>query len=251
MDQPSFAPDATLDELLDRVGQKFTTEFETVKIGSHEIQLLQIADMESYVDHLADSTPEGKTLELPFWARIWPTSILLGYYVQRLDPANGPDMLEIGTGVGLCGLIAARHGFNVTISDINEDALLFCRINILKNKLQERCRVARIDFTTDRLDRRFHRIIGSEVLYRDQSYRQLVKFLYRHLKQAPGAEAVIAKDYQLKAAKFFKLARETFRIQEQIIGFKTAANGDGDGEGAGEKQLSAIYRLTPKTNAGA
>ncbi|MGM0425157.1 MAG: methyltransferase, partial [Thermodesulfobacteriota bacterium] len=83
--QPStFSPEASLQELLDIANSKYQVHFETVKVGDHELQILQLADMEEYVDYLAETLHYGEKLELPFWAKIWPTSILLSYYLQRL-----------------------------------------------------------------------------------------------------------------------------------------------------------------------
>jgi len=237
---PGISLDAPLDELLDAARERHGVAFEPVSIGGHELEILQLTDMDRYVEELASHLAPGDSLELPFWAKIWRTSLLLSYYVQRM-PAQGRSMLEIGAGVGLCGLFAARHGFEVTITDIHPDALLFTQINILKNGLQERARVARADFTQDRLGRRFDFILGSEVLYLEDTYRPLVKFLLAHIENSPQAEIVLAKEYTRKATKFFNLAEREFEIQSQNIGYKTSPQA-----GDQEKHLCSIYRLRPR-----
>jgi 2-polyprenyl-3-methyl-5-hydroxy-6-metoxy-1,4-benzoquinol methylase len=137
----------TLEGLLATARERYDVIFEKVTVGKYELEILQLSDMMVHIDDLAEQANGETRLELPFWARIWPSSILLSYYIQRMDPAAGVSMLEIGGGIGVCGLFAARHGFKVTISDINEDALLFARINVLKNGLQDRAQVCRVDFT--------------------------------------------------------------------------------------------------------
>lgn len=232
--------DAPLDELLDAAKSRYEVAFEPVKIGGLELEILQLTHMDSYVEALAAQLTPGDSLELPFWAKIWRTSFLLSYYVQRL-PAQSRSMLEIGAGVGVCGLFAASHGFQVTITDIHPEALLFTQINILKNDLQERARVAKADFTQDRLGRRFDIVLGSEVLYKEDTYRPLCKFLLDHLADSPGAEIVLAKEYTRKAAKFFNLAEREFSIRSQDIGYKSDAPA-----GDREKHLCSIYRLSPR-----
>ncbi len=232
--------DAPLDELLEAAKSRYEVAFEPVKIGEHELDILQLTNMDSYVEALAAQLTPGDSLELPFWAKIWRTSFLLSYYVQRL-PSQGRCMLEIGAGVGLCGLFAARHGFEVTISDIHPDALLFTQINILKNGLQERASVASADFTQDRLGRRFDIVLGSEVLYKEDTYRSLCKFLLDHLKDSPEAEIVLAKEFTRKATKFFNLAEREFTIRSQDIGYKSDTQANDK-----EKHLCTIYRLSPK-----
>ncbi|EMG37953.1 Putative methyltransferase [Desulfocurvibacter africanus PCS] len=232
--------DAPLDELLAAAKSRYEVAFEPVKIGGHTLEILQLTNMGSYVEALAAQLTPGDSLELPFWAKIWRSSFLLSYFVQRL-PAEGRSMLEIGAGVGLCGLFAAKHGFDVTLTDIHPDALLFMRINILKNGLQERARVASADFTQDRLGQRFDIVLGSEVLYKEDTYRPLCKFLLDHVADTPEAEIVLAKEFTRKATKFFNLAEREFNIKSQDIGYKSDTQA-----GDQEKHLCTIYRLSPK-----
>ncbi|MCF8103981.1 MAG: methyltransferase [Desulfohalobiaceae bacterium] len=243
--QLPFSDQDSLETLLTQAEAKYQTRFEPVKVGQQELQILQIADMESHLDRILDTADKGQGLELPFWARIWPTSILLSYYAQRLPADAGLNLLEIGAGIGICGLFAAGHGLRVTISDINEEALLFTRINILKNNLQGKARVARCDFTSDRLETRFDIILGSEILYREDTYRPLCKFLSRHLASSKYSEVILAKNYRLKARQFFKMAQKEFDIQERVIGYKEQSIGN---EAEKDKHLSQIYRMRPRKN---
>ncbi len=240
----SFSPQAPLDELLALAQTKFPCDFERIKIGSLELDLLQLTDMEAYIDTLAQSATQS--IELPFWARIWPTSILLATFLRNLPAAETTRVLELGAGVGLCGLVAARLGFAVTITDNNEDALLFSQINILRNGLSQRAGVELVDFTRTGLDRRFSLILGSEVLYHEETYRPLVKFLLRHIGSAPGSEVLLAKSYKLKAKRFFSLAARDFDIQEKVLGYKASESPSTPGE---DRHLAQIYRLKPKKHA--
>jgi predicted nicotinamide N-methyase len=232
----------TLEGLLAIVRERYQVAFEKLTVGKYELDILQIADMAAHIEELAEGADRETNLELPFWARIWPSSILLSYYLQRMDPAQGATMLEIGAGIGVCGLFAARHGFRVTISDINKDALLFARINVIKNCLQDRVQVRRVDFTQAALPRKYHYIIGSEVLYIEDTYRPLVKFLLDSLDSGPGAEIILAKSYNLKAKKFFALADREFVVKSQTMGFREKET---TGSG-GEKHLSQIIRMRSK-----
>ncbi|WP_029894125.1 class I SAM-dependent methyltransferase [Desulfohalovibrio reitneri] len=226
----------TLDDLLEEARSKYDVTFETMAAGEHSLEVLQLADMEAYVERLARELPPNTPLELPFWAKVWRTAIILSFFVQKL-PAQGRNLLEIGAGVGVCGLFAAAHGFNVTVTDIHPDALLFAKIGALKNSLDERVRVLPCDFTTDRLGERFDVVLGSEVLYMDEHYRALTKFLGAHLAKDEDAEIILAKEYTRKAKKFFKLAERDFAIRSSTMGFKS---------GEDEKHLTTIYRLTPR-----
>lgn len=155
----------SLDDLLAKAKAKFTVAFEPLTVAGDTLEFLQITDMQDYIECLDRERGTDAGLSLPLWARIWPSAILLSYFIQRFDPADGQKLLELGAGVGVCGLFAAKRGFDATISDVNPDALLFAQINILKNGLADKARVRRIDFTKDRPAERFDRILGSEILY--------------------------------------------------------------------------------------
>lgn len=234
--------DAPLSELKALAGNRFSLEFETVAAGGRELKILQIADMDRHLESLAESAGPAEGIELPFWAKIWPASLVLAHFLNRIEP-QGKSLLEIGAGVGVTGLFAAAFGFNTVISDINEDALLFARINILENGLEDKARIARADFASDRLGERFDLIVGAEVLYRPDTYRGLSKFLLNHLKTGPDSEALLARNYSRKNEKFFKTAEQDFRIAEKTIGCK-AGNGE-----ESERHLISVHRLKPRKHA--
>ncbi len=228
-----------LDKLLNIVSETYEVAFETVAVGDQRLQILQIVDLEKHIDRLAEESREK--LELPFWSKIWPASILLSHYLSSVNQNQG-NVLELGCGIGLAGLFAASRGFNVVLSDINADALIFAKINILKNNLSDRANVLHVDFTQDRLSRKFDYIIGSEIFYIESSYPGLVKFLLFHLKSDTSSEVVLAADYRRQAIKFFQAAQKEFHIDQKNIGYK----GQPDQAGAREKFLCAIYRMKPK-----
>lgn len=234
--------DAPLDELLDMARQRFDVAFEPLVVGDTQIEILQVQNMKEYLDSLVPTIKEDALSALPLWAKIWPAAFMLGHFLRHA-PSKGKTLLEIGAGCGVTGLIAASQGFSdVVVSDVNDEALLFARINVLQNGLQDRVAVRKVDIQTTRLDRTFDYIVGAEVLYLETLHRALVKFIQRHLAKQPEAEAILAKDYRRKAKKFFKLAERDFRMQEQTVGTKTTA---GDEDGA-DRALYTIHRLRAK-----
>jgi len=249
----SVKDDASLDELMAEARARYDVRFEPLTVGDITLELLQIADMEALIDRLTRKAGDGP-LKLPFWARIWPTSILLSYFLRRLEPrtASGEakTMLEIGAGVGICGLFAAAFGFEATITDIEPDALLFTRINIAKNGLSANARAVRADFSADRLGRRFDYIIGSEVLYLEDLHQPLLTFFAAHLRLDPEAEIILARDYHRKADTFFRRAASDYHVAERTIGYKETTPGDQDGEkGRVERQLKIITRMRARKYA--
>lgn len=236
--------DAPLDELLDFARSRYDVRFEPVAVAGESLEILQIADIEALIDRLVQTAGQGP-IELPYWAKIWPAAMLLAHFLPHLGPGEGRELLELGAGVGVCGLFAARRGFRVCITDIHPDALLFSKINILQNGLADRADVARADFSADRLGRRFDVVLGAEVLYLQDLYRGLTKFLVAHLSLDPAAEAVLVKDYSRQAGRFMALAEKEFHIAERVVGYKESNPADGEPE----RKLCQIFRLRHRKHA--
>ncbi len=239
-----FPPDAGLDELIALAGKKYALEFEEISAGGVTLSILQIADMRSRLDEMIrNGALEDALHTLPLWAKIWPASLILGHCLRHVPPA-GHSLLEIGAGCGVTGLVAAALGFErVCITDINEDALLFARINALKNGLGDRVDVRRADVREDRLGERFSLILGAEILYLEDLYRPLVKFLLRHLRPksaVPAPEALLATDHRRNAKRFFKLAEKEFAVAHKQISARSTGDEDNP-----ERHLLTLHRLAP------
>uniref|UniRef100_I2Q3I7 Putative O-methyltransferase n=1 Tax=Desulfovibrio sp. U5L TaxID=596152 RepID=I2Q3I7_9BACT len=238
---PTIPLSAPLDELLDAAKSRYDVRFEPVSIAGETLEILQIADLEALIDRLVQTAGQGP-ITLPYWAKIWPASMLLGHFLAHLGPGDGRTLLELGAGIGICGLFAAKRGFTTLITDIHPDALLFSQINILQNGLAGQASVAHADFAADRLGRRFDVILGSEVLYLEDLYRGLMKFLLAHIALAPEAEVVLAKDYTRKATRFLGMAEKEFHLSERVVGYKETNPESGEPE----RKLCQIYRLRPR-----
>jgi predicted nicotinamide N-methyase len=232
---------APLDELLDLARSRYDVCFEPVSVGGRRLELLQIADVAALIDRQLEKAGDGP-VELPYWAAVWPGAVLLAHALPQLGDPAGRTVLEVGCGIGVAGLFAAALGFETLLTDIHPDALLFTRINVLHNGLADKATVARADFTADRLDRRFDAILGAEVLYLQDTYRGLMKFLLAHIALRGDATVLLAKDYTRKATRFLAMAADEFNIAERIVGFKETSPESGQPE----RKLCQIYRLTPK-----
>ena len=228
-----------LEILLAKIREKFTARFEELTIDGQSLYLLSVNNMQSHLDELiARQLIKNPLNDLPLWAKVWPASLILGRFARRLDP-QGKKLLEIGAGCGACGLIAARYGLaRVLLSDINEDALLFAQANVIKNGLEKTVEVCRVDICTTRLEERFDLILASELLYREELHRPLLKFLPRHLEA--GGKAVFCADLARDQKRFFKLASRDFSVQKQTIGVRSI-----DDEGQEERRAYVLHLLEP------
>lgn len=218
-----------LDDLLDQIKSKYAVEIVPLKIGDKTLKLLQIKDLEEYIAGLVEggSVP---ILDLPFWAKVWESSFLLAYFLGRRPVVLGQRMLEIGGGIGAVGIYAAMCGHNVTITDINEDALLFARANVLLNGVA-RAQVQKLDWNEANLPDPYDVIVGAEVIYDRESYPLLVNFLRRAI--VPKGMIFLAKNANLHAPKFFVELTQYFEFKQNVQTI-------GSGEDAQKIELFAI-----------
>ncbi len=67
---------------------------------------------------------------IPYWAEIWPASILLGKWIlQNKTQLQNKTCLDVGCGLGLTSLIGASVGANIIAFDYEQKACDFTREN--------------------------------------------------------------------------------------------------------------------------
>lgn len=227
----------SLDALLARIRERFEACFEQLDVDGQPLDVLTVQNMPAYLESLLARKALADPLrDLPLWAKIWPSSFVLGRYLRKLEPENR-TLLEIGAGCGVTGCIAARYGFRrIVISDIVEDALLFAQANVLQNKLEERVEVRQVDVTATRLEERFDCIAASEILYLRELHQPLLDFLREHL--ALDGKAVFCTDLARRQDSFFTLAEQEFSVTQQFVGVRTSAENE-----TAEHRVYALHTL--------
>jgi len=151
--------------------------------------------------------------------------------------AHGPDVLDMGTGSGVCAIAAARHARRVVAVDISAAAVRCARINALLNHLEERIEVTQGDLFAPVQGRRFDIVLfnppfihGTPRSDADRAWRstdvaeRFAEGLQEHL--APGGFALVVLSTYGDAAGFirhfrrcgFDMARLAVRrfINEQL-----------------------------------
>ncbi|XPV77274.1 MAG: class I SAM-dependent methyltransferase [Desulfovibrio sp.] len=223
----SYNLDAPLEELLDIAERKFgKIGFEVINVGGEEMRILQVTDMPAYIDKLMGNTKSGDSVDLPLWAKVWPTALLMGMYMMKGPVKSDGSLLEVGAGVGVCGLFAAKRGMDVTITDIEPDALLFSQINILKNGLQDKAKVAYCDYSETQLGEKFDYILGCEVVYQPAIYDALADCLMAHLKTDDHSEIILAMEERDTTELFFDKVKDKvqlMRTKMPLTGFTNQA----------------------------
>jgi len=184
----------------------FPTTVRTVRVAGRTLSLLGPRDYEQLLDDPRVVARFAADEYLPYWAEYWPAAVLLADAVAVWGPAGAepPTVLELGCGLGLVGLVAHALGYDVTITDYDEDALAFVRENARRNGLPPP-RVRLVDWRRRYPELRPNRIAAAEVLYEARSLVPLAEFIRAHLD--PSGFAVICDANRPTADPFPEIAR--------------------------------------------
>lgn len=148
----------------------------TEEVGGHRYTLRALVDFERTVTRLCTHVLEdGGTARwfeelCPMFGVVWPSARALAEVVAA-EPVAGRRVLELGCGLGLPSLVAARAGAEVLATDQHPHAGALFDENAARNGLL--CRFASFDWrgaTPPGVhDRSFDHVLASDVLYaRDQ-----------------------------------------------------------------------------------
>jgi predicted nicotinamide N-methyase len=136
---------------------------------------------------------------MPYWAQPWPAAVLLAEAVLRGEDGAGRSAIEIGCGVGLVSLAAARAGWRVTATDYDADAVAFAALNAERNGLSlDGCRC--LDYRSRTDGRTYDLVLGADLLYERRNAEPLAGWIASAL--APGGAALVS-DPNRSAAETF------------------------------------------------
>lgn len=188
-----------------RLQQRFEVKTDEANLGSHRLLLPELGDPIAYIESRME---RSGTSDLPYWTKIWPAAVVLASFVAKRGGGVG-RVLELGAGLGVPGLLAARCGRKVVLSDLEPDALEFARAAVEINELEDRVEVLTLDWRDppDELGE-FDTVLGSEILYHPPLYPTLVALLDRIL--APSGTVFITHEERPFGISFFEHAARRF-----------------------------------------
>jgi predicted nicotinamide N-methyase len=197
------------DALVGALTHRFRTSVEDATVDEHTFSILRPANS----DDLIREEDFVKDERLPYWADVWPSSIVLAGKLMELK-GHGKTALELGCGVGLSTLAATSAGFDVLSTDYYEDALDVTRANVFRN-LGKIARTRLVDWRHLPLDLgTFELVFASDVLY-EKEYAELLPILLRGLL-APTGLALIADPGRVAAPVFIEAcAKHGLAIREK------------------------------------
>jgi predicted nicotinamide N-methyase len=184
---------------------------------------------------------------LPYWADLWPASVVLADYVLRERALLGavpdgprPTALELGCGLGLVTLAAQRAGYDVTATDYYDDALRFAARNTLRHT-GERPAVRLVDWRAlpDDLGM-FDLVLAADVLYE----RAYAAFVAEAIARAltPTGRALVA-DQGRVALEDFLTEAQARGLTAQVVHRERRAVVPAAPDGSTPHHVLTIYEL--------
>jgi predicted nicotinamide N-methyase len=155
---------------------------------------------------------------VPYWARLWPSGEVLALELAAAPPGPGTRVLELGCGLALPSIVAARGGADVLATDASDDAVAFAAHCLALNETE--ATVAQADWTTDgdQLVERgpFDLVLGADVLYTTANADEAVRLLPRLVE--PNATVWLADPDRAGGRRFLAGARKSFYVQTREHG---------------------------------
>lgn len=166
-----------------------------VDVGINALAVWCVADLEQHVDRAAllagDDPPEP-----PYWAHLWSGAHVLAAAVPR----GRATAIELGCGLGLPGLVAARRGVRVTFVDRIAAPLAFVRASAEQNGLTNIDAVV-ADATGAAVSGRFDLVLAAELLYDRALFGAFARTIHDRL--APGGLALLADARRIDTRQFY------------------------------------------------
>jgi SAM-dependent methyltransferase len=174
---------------------RFSPVERVIDLPGGPLRIWHPPDIEALIDVAAFEADE----RIPYWANVWESARVLAEDLAD-SSGGGLSLIELGCGLGLPALVAARQGFAVTATDYEEEALEGVRFNADVNGLGERVATRILDWRSPEPMGVFERVVAADVLYEQHHAAALAAVI--DLLLAPQGLALVADPGRLKADAF-------------------------------------------------
>ena len=181
----------------------------TVGLPGGELRLLQL---EEGAD-IPDAGPVEWAPVAPYWAILWRSGVALARELDGLE-LRGRRVIELGCGLAVPSITAARAGAAVLATDVSREALALVARNAEANGV--RIDTAAVDWAEpDELVRRgpFDLVLAADVLYERASVSLLLSLLPRL-----GREVWLADPGRPVAGSFIDQAARRWAVETRVRG---------------------------------
>lgn len=157
----------------------------TEQVGEVSIEIETLKDLDKAIDQLCQGVDEKDAEKVfvqdlcPYFGVIWPAARALSEHVARMGGwLKDKTVLEVGCGLALPSLVAAKLGARVVATDFHPDVPKFLARNTQLNKVKIDYRS--LDWRQETGLGTFDFVIGSDILYESSHPPDVARALARH-----------------------------------------------------------------------
>lgn len=152
---------------------------------------------------------------VPYWAVPWPSGLALARALAADPPAPGTRVLELGCGLALPSLVAARAGAQVVATDGSRDAAVYAAHTLALNQVEADVLPGDWRDAADQLaERPFELVLAADVLYLRENVDALLELLPRFV--APGGTILLADPGRAGTTEFMAEAEAIWSITRTV-----------------------------------
>jgi predicted nicotinamide N-methyase len=162
----------TFDDILDGAERRLLAlPLETLRVwaAGRDWQIEAVRDQDRLLAAAGDWEP------FPYGVLLWESALVLGDVLAERGLVEGGDVLELGAGSGVAGIVAAALGARVVQTDHSLEALALCRRNAAANGMSVVLRSG--DWTNWVDGARYDIVIGADILYEPALYDDVLRVL--------------------------------------------------------------------------
>ncbi|MCC7140191.1 MAG: methyltransferase domain-containing protein [Planctomycetes bacterium] len=169
-----------------------------IVVAGRALSLFVLPDPDALLDALTQEEFDRNDGRMPYWATLWPSAFALAEAVLTGPSVAGRRVLDLGCGLGLCGLAALERGARVTFLDWEPDAVALATASA--HAAGGSVEAVACDWRAPPPLPPFDLVLGADVLYEERNGPAVAVFLARHL--APRGEAWVADPGRRHAERF-------------------------------------------------
>jgi predicted nicotinamide N-methyase len=156
----------------------FKTLETDIVISDHQFTVISVTNFDELYEQLLSKGMQHEDVadeRIPYWAELWPAAVGLSEYIAtHAEQIRGKRILEIGCGLGLPSLVAARMGAEVVATDYLADAVLFAKKNAERNGI-EKITFKTLDWRKAAGEGPYDVLMASDVAYERSQFEHLLK----------------------------------------------------------------------------
>lgn len=182
----------------------FKTQQATFAYGDVVLHITTVTNFDELYESLLQKGLQHEDVadeRIPYWAELWPSAMGLSrYIIEHTTLFADKKTIEIGAGLGLPSMVAARFGASVLCTDYLPDAVDFARKNALQNKI-DRIDFAVFDWRNSQNAPKYDILLASDVAYE----RKMLSPLLEGFKNLTHPQSIIlmSEPNRYMAADFF------------------------------------------------